>query len=90
MEHLYMTLGFHVKRFFHGAPIYQHWDIAVQDINLLLGITHHALCCPDTAKTDDDAAYKEETANNHHQLYFVFKVLDNHNFMNLMFVTILR
>ena len=78
MEHFYMTLGFHIEGFLHRATLYQDRHITVEDINLLLCIRDHDTGCPDAGDTDNDAAYKEQTANNHHQLDLIFEILYYH------------
>ena len=79
VEHFHMALGFHIQRFLHRASIHEDRHCAVKDIDLLVGIIDHRPGCPDAGDTDDDAARKEEGADNQHQLDFVFEILYNHN-----------
>lgn len=47
MEHFNMTSSFHIKCFFHRCSLYQDRHIAIQNIDLLLGIIHHGFGSPD-------------------------------------------
>ena len=79
VEGFNMTLGVYVKRLFHGASVDKDRHIAIEDIDLLTGIGYHASCRPYTTKTDDYAAYKEQAADDKHELYLILKVLYYHN-----------
>ena len=59
MEHLHMTLGFHIERFFHRTAIDEDWHIAIEDINLLVGIVHHGAGGPDAAERNHYASQQE-------------------------------
>ncbi len=72
MEHLNMALCLHVQGFFHVAPVHQDWDIAIEDINLLLRIIDHSLGCPDATQGDYNAPHKKEAAKYEDKLDFVF------------------
>lgn len=72
MEHLDMALCLHVQGFFHVAPVHQDWDIAIEDINLLLRIIDHSLGCPDATQGDYNAPHKKEAAKYEDKLDFVF------------------
>ena len=71
METLHMALCLYIKGLVHGRTLDKDRDIAVQHIDLLLGIDNHAAGCPDAAQADDDAAQKEETADDADELDFV-------------------
>ena len=83
VEHLYMTLGFHIEGFFHGGAVDQYRHVAVQYIYFLLCICNHRPCRPDTAHADDDAAGKEERTDDADQFDFIFQILDNHTLLSL-------
>lgn len=72
VEHLDMTLGFHVKRLLHGRLTYQYRHVAVQHVHLFLGVRHHCAGRPDTRYADDDAPHEKGGADDSHQLDFVF------------------
>ena len=84
VEHFHMALGFYIKRLFHRASTHKDRHIAVKDIDLLVGIIDHRPGCPDAGDTDDDASHQKEGTDNHHQLDFVFKILDNHSFCDMI------
>ena len=47
-------------------------------------------CIGDTGNADDDASHQEEGAYYHHQLDFVFEILDNHSFtISIIYNTLL-
>ena len=78
MEHFYMALSFHIEGFLHRTALYQNRYITVEDVNLLLCIRDHDTGCPDAGDTDNDAAYKEQATDDHHQLDLIFEILYYH------------
>ena len=78
VEHLDVTLGLHLQRLVHGAPLDEDRDVAVQYVDLLMGIGDHAPGRDDARHADDDATGEEQSADDSHQLDLVFQILDYH------------
>ena len=78
VEHLHMALRLDLQRLFHGAPLDEDRDVAVQDVHFLVRVGHHAPGREYARHTDDDAAEQEQPADDADQPDLVFKVLDYH------------
>ena len=90
MEHFDMAFGFYIEGFFHRTSLNQDRNVTIQYIHFLLCVCYHHTSCPDTGNTDDDASHQEEGAYYHHQLDFVFEILDNHSFtISIIYNTLL-
>ena len=78
VEHLHVALRLDLQRLFHGAPLDEDRDVAVQDVHFLVRVGHHAPGRKDARHADDDAAEQEQPADDADQPDLVFKVLDYH------------
>lgn len=80
MKHFNMASSFHIKCFFHRCSLYQDRHIAIQNIDLLLGIIHHGFGSPDRRYADDDTAQQKEATDDCDESNLIFKVLYYHCF----------
>ena len=71
MEHLDMTLCFHIQCLIHRRTLHQNWHVAIQHIDFVLCIHHHILRRPDAADAYQHTPNQKQATDDSHQLHLI-------------------